>query len=52
MSWREQKMENVTTDQLWEVINENTELQKENFYLKAKMKEIQRLVGNYDIYEK
>ena len=46
-----EKVEGITTDRLWEVINENTELKKENYYLKTKMKEIQRVVGNYDIYE-
>ena len=36
---------------LWSVLDENTRLQQENYYLKIKMKEIQRIVGNYDIYE-
>jgi regulator of replication initiation timing len=45
------KMENVTTNQLWKVINENTQLKQENYMLKAKLQQIEKLVNNYDIYE-
>ena len=44
-------MENVDKDQLWKVINENTKLQQENYMLKNKLKQIEKLVINYDIYE-
>lgn len=48
---REIEMSKDMTDQLWEVMDENTKLKQENYMLKAKMKEIQRLVHNYDLYE-
>ena len=44
-------VEGISRDQLWEVINENTQLKQENYMLKHKLKQIEKLVNNYDIYE-
>jgi regulator of replication initiation timing len=44
-------VEGITRNQLWEVINENTQLKQENYMLKAKLQQIEKLVNNYDIYE-
>lgn len=44
-------MDKEGVDRMWSVINENTQLKQENYYLKVKMKEIQKLVQNIDIYE-
>ena len=36
---------------VWGVINENTQLQQENYFLKTKLKQIEKLVTNWEIYE-
>jgi len=37
-------VEGVTKEQLWQVINENTELKQENYMLKSKLEQINRLL--------
>jgi regulator of replication initiation timing len=37
-------VEGVTKEQLWQVINENTELKQENYMLKSKLDQINRLL--------
>ena len=37
-------VEGITRDQLWETINENTELKQENYMLKTKLAQIKRLL--------
>lgn len=37
-------VEGVTKEQLWQVINENTQLKQENYMLKSKLEQINRLL--------
>ena len=37
-------VEGITRDQLWETINENTELKQENYMLKAQLEQIRRIL--------
>lgn len=45
-----EKVENITTDKLWGVINENTQLKQENYYLRVKLSQIQTILDEYKAY--
>jgi len=42
----ERKMDKETTEMLWSVINENTQLSQENYMLKNKLEQITRLLND------
>ena len=46
----ERTMDDDTKKMLWGVINENTQLQQENYYLRVKLSQIQTILDEYKAY--